>query len=264
MKITWYGTASLKIETPQGKLLVDPFGKMPIGRAAEERSVAHYEEFYADCPDVLLTHGHVDHISHFKRFFGGRSARIYASKTPCQSLIRDGLRADQLCEIGPGWNGRAAGLEITAWQGRHCRFDCPLILKTLFKPMLWCHLGQTLRLLRCLLRYPENGETLFYELKGEGVRIQIMGSMSLDPQTVYPTGADVLIFPLQGRSNQDTYALQFVERLKPKQIWIDHYDNAFPPFSDEIDPSGFVRNVEQQFGIPCIPMREGECLSLEK
>lgn len=85
-----------------------------------------------------------------------------------------------------------------------------------------------------------------------------MGSMNLDSNTEYPTGADALVLPLQGRSDQDTYALALVERLKPKAVLLDHYDDAFPPLSSQVDTSGFVRNVQERYGIYCKPLRK-EC-----
>lgn len=89
-----------------------------------------------------------------------------------------------------------------------------------------------------------------------------MGSMNLDPDTDYPTDADILVLPLQGRSDLDTYGLALAERLKPRQILLDHYDNTFPPLSDCIDPSGFIQNAEQKLGIPCRPLQVGQKISV--
>jgi hypothetical protein len=93
--------------------------------------------------------------------------------------------------------------------------------------------------------YEENGEMLFYEIKAEGKRIQIMGSMGMDPETDYPEGADLLIMALQGRADQDDYAMQFVKKLKPKEIMLYHIDDSFPPMSSEVDTLGFEINAKK-------------------
>jgi hypothetical protein len=86
---------------------------------------------------------------------------------------------------------------------------------------------------------------LFYEIKAEGKRIQIMGSMGMDPETDYPEGADLLIMALQGRADQDDYAMQFVKKLKPKEIMLYHIDDSFPPMSSEVDTLGFEINAKK-------------------
>ena len=74
--------------------------------------------------------------------------------------------------------------------------------------------------------------------------------MNLDAKTEYPTDADLLILPLQGRSDQDTYALRIVEKLLPKWVLLDHYDDTFPPMTSPVDPGGFEENVKG-IDIPC-------------
>ena len=98
---------------------------------------------------------------------------------------------------------------------------------------------------------------LFYELRAEGKRIQIMGSMGMDPETEYPVGADLLIMALQGRSDQDEYAMRFVEKLRPKKIMLYHIDDSFPPMSGEIDTLGFEINTKKQ-GITSIKPEKGK------
>ena len=42
--------------------------------------------------------------------------------------------------------------------------------------------------------------------------------MELDPDTVYPENADLLILPSQGKENMAEAAMEIVERLKPARI----------------------------------------------
>lgn len=258
MRIKWYGTASLCFESAGRSLLIDPFGQLPIGRKAKADSLNYFASCYGGCENILVTHGHADHIAHFGNFFKDKPVKIYTTETPSRTLVHHGIKKEQLCTISPGWQGSVAGMTVKAFQGRHCRFDLPQICRVLFSREMWSHIGSALYIISLVCAYPEHGESIFYEIEADSVRVQIMGSMNLDDRTDYPTGADVLILPLQGRSDQDTYALGFVERLRPKEVWLDHYDNAFPPLSGDVETGGFVRNTEEKFGIRCRPMIKGK------
>jgi hypothetical protein len=179
---------------------------------------------------------------------------VHCTKTPRKTLLKHGFPEEELHEIAPGWTGTVGPFTLRAYQGRHCHFDWPLLQKTIFCRRFWSHPIHLLQLLSVYLRYPQKNEILFYELSCLGKRVHIIGSMNLDADTCYPTDADVLILPLQGRSDQDSYALNIVKRLQPKSVLLDHYDDAFPPMSDTVDTSGFERNVRETFGIPCIPL----------
>ena len=85
----------------------------------------------------------------------------------------------------------------------------------------------------------------------------ILGSLGLDPETVYPQGADLLILPFQGKSDLSAAALPVVKRLRPKSVLLDHYDDSFPPMSAEIDTRAFCELMEKR-GVPCRAFRKGE------
>ena len=106
-------------------------------------------------------------------------------------------------------------------------------------------------------RYPENGETLFYEIEADGKRIQLMGSMGMDEDTSYPIGADALVLPFQGTGDPGKTVLPYVHRLAPKRIFLDHYDDAFPPMSSQIETAGFVTDMHRE-GIPAVAMEYGK------
>ncbi len=101
-----------------------------------------------------------------------------------------------------------------------------------------------------MIEYPEKGETLFYEVRAGGRRIQVMGSLGLCPEADYPTGADGLILPYQGRSDLVQYAWPLVQRLQPKALYLDHYDDSFPPLTATVDTEPFI-DLLRTHGIPC-------------
>lgn len=276
MQLTWYGNASLVLQEEDTVIAFDPFSGIPVTGFPDNARELPYTQEFRNAKNVFVTHGHFDHIYHIPRLYHDLEVTVYCTKTPYRTLcgkdVSTGnttgnstgntcnIPCEKLCMIAPGWQGDIGPFHITAYQGRHCRFDMPLILRKLFSSRTWKHLAQFFRLFRLHAAYPENGEILFYEVACKGKRIQIMGSMNLDADTIYPTEADLLILPLQGRSDQNKYALQFVEKLKSKQVMLDHYDDAFAPLTDEIDTSGFVKNVRERFGIVCKPLQKGETI----
>lgn len=262
MDLIWYGTASLVLREKESTIAFDPFCKLGMDGFRIPDGRLLYRSQFQQARQVFITHGHIDHIYHITRLYKELPTTVYCTRTPYRTIKKQGLSPRKLQQIAPGFHGEFGPFSITAYQGRHCHYDVPLIGKTICRPRLWLHLPHLLRLGCVNFAYPENQEILFYEVACGGKRIQIMGSMNLDEQTEYPIGADILVMPLQGRSDQDTYALQFLERLKPKKVYIDHYDDAFPPLSDTIDCSGFVQNAAERFGIPCIPMAEGKVIQL--
>jgi L-ascorbate metabolism protein UlaG (beta-lactamase superfamily) len=275
LRLTWYGTAGLLFQANNRSISFDPFYPVSIGgfsrchaqtmqRDSEDihtssgSGKAFGENPYQKATDVFVTHGHFDHIYQIPDIYRNQPVIVHCTRTPQKTLLKHGFPPQKLNVITPGWRGSVGPFTICAYQGRHCRFDLPLLRRTILCRRFWRHPVHLLQLLSIHLSFHEKNEILFYELSCCGKRIQIMGSMNLDPNTDYPTDADVLILPLQGRSDQDTYALEFVKRLRPKSVLLDHYDDAFPPLSSDVDTSGFVRNVREMLGIPCRPLEKNK------
>lgn len=272
MKLTWYGTAALIFEEENRRLVFDPFCGIPESGLSPQKGkllsakqpflFPAYAAEFRRAQEIFVTHGHFDHIHHIPLLYKNRQVQIHCTKTPYKTLHKHGIQKNQLQQISPGFTGIYGPFLVRAFHGKHCHFDLPLLKRTICRKQFFRYPLHLFRLLALLLQSPQNGEILFYEISSRGLRIQIMGSMNLDPSVCYPTGADFLILALQGRSDQNTYALQFVERLKPKAILLDHYDNTFPPLTDEVDVSGFVENVKKTCSVPCIPLVRGKTIDL--
>ena len=157
----------------------------------------------------------------------------------------------------PGIGFHLDPFTVRVYQGRHCRFDLGVMLKTVFKKETLTHPKRLYELIVLNRRYEENGETLFYEIEAEGKRVQLMGSMGLDLDTVYPTGADVLILPFQGTSQPANTVMPIIEKLQPKTVLLDHYDNSFPPMSSHIKTVGFTARLTRD-GLPAAAMKRGK------
>lgn len=257
MKITWTTTASLIIKSGDCILAFDPFMEMPLEKPINEPGRPELAELYRTADRVYISHGHFDHIYHFKDLYKDLDTPVYGTAEPVKSLERDGLRPEQLHLIAPGYKEEFGPFEIEAYQGRHCKFDLPIIFSTLLSKRTLGNLKRLREIQALRKEYLEEGEMLFYELRCEGKRVQIMGSMGMDPETDYPEGADLLIMALQGRADQDEYAMQFVEKLKPKKILIYHIDDSFPPMSGDVDTLGFEINAKRA-GVTSIRPEKGK------
>ena len=66
----------------------------------------------------------------------------------------------------------------------------------------------------------------------------------MDRGTEYPTGADLLVFPYQGRAGMHRYMRRFLRRFRPAAVMADHFDDAFPPLTHEMKMGKFVPAVK--------------------
>ncbi|WP_407384003.1 MBL fold metallo-hydrolase [Ruminococcus sp.] len=255
MKLSWYGTAAVMLESEGSRIVFDPFLGLPLKDALCRRELAAIRYRTADA--VLVTHGHFDHILDIPSLYRDSDVLIYATKTPCHTLLAHGVNKDKLQLIAPGSAVSIGSFRITAYQGRHCRFDLGVILKTVLKKDTLLHPQRLIELLQLNRRYPENGETLLYEIEAEGKRIQLTGSMGLDADTRYPTNADVLILPFQGTGDPAATVMPIIRQLKPKAVYLDHYDDAFPPLSSRINTLRFTSKLLFG-GLPAAAMKYGK------
>ncbi len=263
MDLTWYSAAGLRLREGDRAIAFDPFFGMGVGCFAKGEPLPLPVGDFDDVTDVFVTHGHVDHIYHLPRLCQAAPFHIHCTPAPRRTLLRLGVPPERMVPAAAGETCVVSPFAVTAYRGRHCRFDLPVILKTVFRKRFFRHPLHLIRFLWTMARCPEKGEILMYEVSCGGKRVQLLGSLGLDAATDYPTGADVLILPYQGRSDLETYALDIVRRLQPRAVLLDHYDDAFPPISDEIDTQAFIQILAQQEHIPCRAMEKGQDIHVE-
>ena len=249
MRLKWYGTSTILLEQDGTQLLFDPF--IPINKKVFQ-PVA--EEFAA-AENIFITHGHFDHIARIPDILmqSGRKNLVYCTGKPRENLILKGIEKEQIHEISPGDVLNIKPFIVKVLKGKHIIFDKALLLKTFLSPRIIANWGKFISMLKENREYGEFGETVVYDIQVPDKRILLMGSLNLDENTIYPKGADLLIMPFQGRSDINTYAMQFIERLQPKRVLLDHFDDSFPPISSMIDTEPFVSLMRQRYpGIPVI------------
>ena len=251
-KLKWYGTAAILLEQDGTKLLFDPFFflrgqsfKPPVELSAIE--------------NILVTHGHLDHIADIPAILkqAAGTATVYCTAKPRETLISKGVDETRIQQITPGGHLSFGPFEVRVLKGKHIVFDMGLVIKTFFKACVsanWNNLGYLLRENRICA---EAGETVVYDISAADKRILLLGSLNLDDDTEYPAGADLLILPFQGRSDISKYAMPFIDRLQPKKVLLDHFDDTFPPISSNVKTGLFLSLMRQKH--PNIPIINGAC-----
>ena len=243
MKMRWYGTAAFSLETKEAKVLFDPY--VPLRGSKVKTKLADYAGF----KNIVITHAHLDHIGSIPMLFKAEPREIYGTQATYTALVKMGIPKEHIHIIAPGDELSFGEIKIKAYQGRHIKFDKKLLRKTIFSLRNIKFIRNLFPILKTCLICKEKKETLGYLIEVEGKKIFAMGSLNLDSETAYPTDMDYLFLPYQGRSTLLQPALEVIEKLKPKAILLDHYDDTFPPLSRLIDTSDIEKALENKLSV---------------
>lgn len=249
MKITWLGTASIRIEAEGERVLFDPFVQLVGGEHPN-----CIDEFLED-EVICVTHGHLDHLMEVTEFLDGESAgeaTVFCGSAAAGTLA--GLVEDTghvVC-VEPGTRFKIGKIEMRVWEGKHAVPSLKMRIQKLFSLRTVKYFRNALALGYLNLHFPKRGQTYLYELRAEGKTVLVMGSLGLKEGESYPVGADLLILPYQGSAHLEQEAAAVVERLRPKRILLDHFDDAFPPASETVDTRGFKKLMDERY--PQIPV----------
>ncbi len=255
MRLTWYGTACLTVEAGGTLLAFDPFLKFPNPGQEPPEARALRAAALGRCRRVFVTHGHIDHLHSAREIYLDTPAEFYLTASPARHLLRQGFPAERLHIVEPGQSVALADARVAVYRARHIHFDWPLIrsrvcAETLRQP------GKTAYLLASFATWPEAGEIVAYCVEAEGKRLLIFGSAGLDAGECYPVGVDALVLPHQGRSNITEVCTDITRRIAPKQVFLDHYDNAYPPLTRLVDCGAYCDRVRALCRAE--PLAEGE------
>ena len=248
MEVIWHGTAAVEIVHSSGRILFDPF--VPLSGSDVDVRLEDFDGF----TDILVTHGHLDHIVHIPEIVRRNpTTTVYCTRTPFQTLLKKGVPEANLKRIDYGQKWVINGFQIHVFHGCHAvlpKARLRLVLSLLCSKhrknlpyIIWEN-----RLCR------ENNETVFYQIEADGESISLMGSMNMREDVDYPTNADVLVLPYNGWEDNFPPAVRTIERLKPKKVLLDHYDDTFPPLTSPLDLSPILG----RYGDLVIPMKHFE------
>lgn len=246
MKITWFGAASLLIEYEKDRILIDPF--LPLRGAENPAFLLDYVEE----DSILITHGHLDHLSSIPNIMEHADATVYCSAMPAATLEKKKVNSDQIAIVQPGNVLHFGQIKVTVLPGKHIAIDSQLKRSTISSPRMLRYLPNALTLAVQNLSYKEGNETLVYQIDAGGKRVLVLGSLNLDEKTEYPKYVDMLVLPYQGATDLITPALSIINRINPRTVLLDHFDDAFPPISRRVDTKPLKKALTEHF--PDLPV----------
>ena len=159
---------------------------------------------------------------------------IHCTKTPYRTLARKGVDRKNLHLLHYGDTLKVNGFQLSVLHGRHAILP-KATLKRLVYILKHPAKGNIPFILRENRVAVENDETVFYKIEANEKTICLMGSMNLRDEVEYPVEADLLILPYNGWEDNFPPAVRVIERLKPKRVLLDHYDDTFPPLTMPLD-----------------------------
>ena len=231
MHLIWHGTASVEVVCSSGRMLFDPF--VPLKGSTSDVGIGDFDGI----PFIFVTHGHIDHIVSIPEIVRRNpSVAVYCTRTPFRTLAGKGVPEENLRQIEYGQVLRVGGFTIEVFHSRHAvlpKPGLPYAVSMLRSP----YRGNLPYILREHLRCRENGESVFYQVEADGRSLSLMGSLNLREDTGYPVGADLLVLPYNGWEDNYPPAVRAIERLSPKRVVLDHYDDTFPPVTQPVDLS---------------------------
>ena len=260
MKITWFGTATMQLESNEDRVMFDPFIQMPGGEHPINKAI------FAKLQNIFVTHGHVDHLSSIPELIATTDNVVYCGQVAATTLIKQGVSMKQIRTIHYGDIVSTGKINVRALKGKHVKFGPWLVFKTMVNPRMLKYSGNLVELAKLHKKYKEGDNTFVFEIRAEGLRMLLLGSLALDDKTEYPTDIDVLVLPYQGSSSLQKKAIKIIRRLRPKTVVLSHFDDAFPPISRSINTRKFqlmmnkrmpfVKVIRPEAGVPVEIIKE--------
>jgi len=248
LRLKWYGTATILLEQNGIDLLFDPF--LPLSDKVFQPPI---DEFSAT-DGIFVTHCHFDHMSAIPVILkqSSKALKVYCTKKSHDTLVSKGVDSSRICCITSGDAIQLGPFEVRVLKSRHIVFSLGLIIRTIFNTRVLQYWDNFIEVITAKENRDYGTETVVFDISVLEKRVLLLGSLNLDSETEYVPGADLLILPFQGHSDLCGYAMPIVSRLKPAKIFLDHYDDTFPPFTSPIDTERFISLMYKEY--PKIPV----------
>lgn len=236
IKITWFGTATILIELNGEKLLFDPFFRM--NKKLEQPALQEFCN--VDC--IFNTHAHFDHTYNLPTILERSTAKLYAPYATYKILKTLNVNVeDKVKVLKPNDILKTKNGTITVFSSKHVQSNLFHAMLVALKSIFIFKARRACKLLRIHKNYPMGNEIFAYEIKLENKKIIVFGSAGIDATKELPKDVDILIWPFQGKMNMTKYSIPIIEKIKPKIIILDHFDNAYPPITSNVNTKKLVK-----------------------
>lgn len=234
MKIKWFGTASILIKEGRDKILFDPYLK----NLAQNSAPFPLNEV-KDVKAIFITHPHFDHFSDLPAVMRATNCPVYVNGRGAEIAKKQRFYNGRFIEIKAGESVKLKNISVRAYNGRHVKFDNKLKFSSL-KRILRANFKRGAEIGALNLTYRiKPCDVLSYRVKTRDSSLFIMGSAGISPKKDIPSKIDLLIYPYQGRSDMCAYTKALLKLYNAEKIFLDHYDDAFPPVSARMDAEEF-------------------------
>ncbi len=239
MRIKWYGTASLLLESGDTRLLIDPYLKsynktlyqIPMDEAKTAQA-------------IFITHPHLDHFGDVAAFTEDAVIPVFVSENGIRHAEKLKMDTDGMISYSVNEEIKIGNFTVHTYQSRHCVFDVATVLRVVFAPRTWLHAVSCLKLCHHALQYKLHEDVYALHISDGRKSVVVLGSAGMEENVSYPQGADLLVFPYQGRSRMHKYLVRFLEAFRPKRVMADHFDDAFPPLTHRENMKKFIPTVK--------------------
>ena len=241
MKLKWYGTASLLLESGGTRLLFDPYLRRNDALLPVDTREARTAEA------IFITHPHFDHFIDVDVFTKeGGVRRVYVSENGIRIARENGCNTDCMVPMSANERFEVGPFTVKTYPAKHCVFDVWTVLGVALSPKTYfkyfkpgvARIGET-------KRYQIKDDIYAIEVSDGASRVMILGSAGFLKGADYPKGCDLLVFPYQGRTGMHRYLKKFLPVFEPKGVLIDHFDNAFPPYTHQMRVKKFAPTLQK-------------------
>lgn len=241
IKITWFGTATIRIEVNGEKLLFDPFFRR--NKRLEQPPL----ETFCNVEYIFNTHSHFDHLCDMKQILQNSEAQFYGSSTAYKRLKAQEVDVEnKVSVIHPNETIFTQNTQVLLHNSKHIKNNLGIILKTALRVIFKFQVHKAVQILNLHNDYRMGGEIVAFEIDAEDKKILLFGSAGIDENVELPKDIDVLIWPFQGRTGMTKYSLPIIEKINPKIVILDHFDDAFPPITGTVKTEKVIKTMKKK------------------
>ena len=238
MRIKWYGTASLLLESGDARILIDPYLKQ-LNPALYRVPLEEAKTAQA----IFITHPHLDHFGDIAAF--SEAIPVFVSENGIRLAEKNKIGTDGMIPYSVNEEIKIGPFTVHTYRSRHCVFDVATVLRVTFAPRTWLHAVSCLKLCHHALQYKLQDDVYALHISDGEKSVVVLGSAGMEESVTYPQEADLLVFPYQGRSRMHKYMERFLEAFRPKKVMADHFDDAFPPLTHRENTEKFLPTVKK-------------------